>query len=608
MGSTLTGAVSAATGIIIAVTNEYFVLSKVTGTFQAENVTVSAMVVGVSTEEQVANGAVTLLLHAQYKALAANLYRNDISAVPGSGPIRGIVNYGGVKYAFRDNASATAVDVYKSSVSGWTAVALGRELSFTSGGTYEPKEGDIITGHTSAATATLTRIVHETGSYSGGDSAGRFIFAAQSGTFVAETLDIGANINVATIAGGSSNITFAVPGGRFEFVVTNFTGSTSTTKVYGCDGKNRGFEFDGTVMAPINTGMTTDTPSHITSHCNQLIFSFSGSVQNSGPGLPYEWSAITGSAEIAMGEEITGFMPLQGDASTSALAIYTRNSIAILYGTGAADWKLVPYKQGAGAIANTIQMLTDVFCLDDRGMTTLAATQKYGNFHNAVISKHVQPWLTERRSAVTASCIMRDKNQYWLFFSDQYALVTTIDNGKIAGIMPVFLSDNVQCIDSRENTSGEEEVFFGADDGFIYQMNKGTSFDGEEIESFMNFAYANFKSPNVIKRFHRATIEVEGNGYSEFLFGYSLEYGSAEVEQPSFSPPEILELSENVWDEEGAIWDRGIWDSVSLSPGYFAMEGNGTNVSAKIRTVSAYCNQIKLSGILIEYIPRRLRR
>jgi hypothetical protein len=307
-----------------------------------------------------------------------------------------------------------------------------------------------------------------------------------------------------------------------------------------------------------------------------------------------------------MGEEVTGFMSLQGDATTSALAIYTRNSIAVLYGTGVADWKLVSYKQGAGAIAHTIQMLGDVFCLDDRGITTLTTTQKYGNFQDAVVSSRVQPWLTEKRTAVISSCVIRDKNQYWLFFSDGYALVTTIDNGKIAGIMPVLLPVVVQCIDSRENPSGTEEVFFGGDDGFIYQMNKGTSFDGADIEAFLYLAFATFKSPNIIKRFRRATIEVEGEGYCEFSFGYDLEYGSTEIEQPPFSVPEVVALTGGTWD--AGSWDVGSWDGTSLTPSYFGMEGSGVNVSAKIIIEGAYYSQVKFSGILFEYSPRRLRR
>jgi len=42
--------------------------------------------------------------------------------------------------------------------------------------------------------------------------------------------------------------------GRYEFVTHNFIGSTDTQKMYGCDGKNKAFMFDGTTSVLRGTG------------------------------------------------------------------------------------------------------------------------------------------------------------------------------------------------------------------------------------------------------------------------------------------------------------------------------------------------------------------
>ncbi|MGE5524346.1 MAG: hypothetical protein ACM3SS_11570, partial [Rhodospirillaceae bacterium] len=266
VGNTLTGATSAATGVIIAATATYFVLTKVTGTFQAaEDLQISAVTVATADSAQVTDGASTAKLHAQYKNLAADEYRDDIAAVPGSGAVRGVVRFNDVLYAFRDNAGGTATALYKSSGSGWTAVSLGRELAFTSGGTTEIAEGDTITGATSGATAVITRVVLQSGSWSAGTAAGYLIFASQTGTFQSENLNVGAATNLATIAGNSSAITLS-PGGRYEFVRANFGGTVNTRRIYGCDGVNLGFEFDGSVYVPIRTGMADDAPLHVAVH------------------------------------------------------------------------------------------------------------------------------------------------------------------------------------------------------------------------------------------------------------------------------------------------------------------------------------------------------
>jgi len=73
--------------------------------------------------------------------------------------------------------------------------------AYTSGGTYEIKPGDTITGATSGATGRVIKVEVSTGSWSGGDAEGDIYIDTKSGTFQAENLDVDGNSNVATIAG-----------------------------------------------------------------------------------------------------------------------------------------------------------------------------------------------------------------------------------------------------------------------------------------------------------------------------------------------------------------------------------------------------------------------
>jgi len=77
-------------------------------------------------------------------------------------------------------------------------------LSFTDGGTYEPQVGDTIEGETGGATGYIEAIQVDSGSWAGGDAAGSFTLRRLSGTFQAETLKVGANLDIATIAGPPS--------------------------------------------------------------------------------------------------------------------------------------------------------------------------------------------------------------------------------------------------------------------------------------------------------------------------------------------------------------------------------------------------------------------
>ena len=80
-----------------------------------------------------------------------------------------------------------------------------RTRTFTSGGTYRVRQGDTITGATSAATATVSGVGWlTTGTWALGTAEGTLYLYGQTGTFVAENLNIGAELNVATIAAGNS--------------------------------------------------------------------------------------------------------------------------------------------------------------------------------------------------------------------------------------------------------------------------------------------------------------------------------------------------------------------------------------------------------------------
>lgn len=609
VNTTVTQLVSGATGVIIAVngddTPQTLVLTKLTGTFNdSDDLQVSAVTQGTASSTARLGGATTRLLDAQYLNLAADEYRDDIGAVPGSGSILGIHMLNDVWYAFRNNAGDTAADMYKSTASGWTQVALGRELSYTSAGTYEVAEGDTITGATSGATATITRVMQETGSLLAGDGAGRYIFASQTGTFQAEDLDVGGNLNVATIAADSTAITLAKDG-RFEMVTENFGGQAGAKRIYGADGVNRGFEFDGSVFCPIETGMTTDTPKHVIVHNKHLFFSFDGSAQHSGLGFPYRWSPIFGAAELATGDTITGFVKEPGSQEGPALTIYNRNTVHMLYGTSALDWNLVQYRSEVGALAYTIQQLDQTMHLDDRGITTFRTAQEFGNFQHATISRHVQRFLDTKRNLATASCIARIKNQYRLFFSDKSALYITTEGHKISAIMPQVFSDAVECITSVEDSTGVEAMMFGSTDGIVYHLDKGTSFDGNNIEAFVKTFFHFSKSIRHLKKYLGVTLEASGSGYGEINFSTELGYNEQGIPQPIVQT-EDFNLGQSFWDS--FVWDTFIWDGVNLSPSNMKIEGSAENISLVMRKDSDYLAPVNITGAMIRYTHRRQLR
>lgn len=600
VGNTLTGQTSAATGVIAAATATYFVLTKVTGTFaNGENLRIGGVTQAVSGGSQVTDGAASASLHAQYKNAVADIYRADIAAVPGSGNVLGVVLYNDVVYAFRNNVGATASVLYKSTVSGWSAVTMFYELSFTAGNGAIPAEGATITK--GAVSAVVKRVVLQSGTWSGGTAAGRFIIAAPTGgSFTAGAFTGGVT---ATCSGAEAIITLS-PGGRYEFTIDNLGGATGTKRVYGCDGKNRGFEFDGTVYVPITTGMTVDTPVFVSTHKNHLFFAFASSAQHSGIGLPYQWTPISGAAELAIGDTITGFSTQPGSSSGGAMMIFARTRIRVLYGNSSADWNLTNYGENdQGAYAYSIRKLgPNTLMLDDRGLTSIATTIAYGNFQSATLSQRIQSWIRAERTKVKASCVVRDKNQYRLFFSDKAVLSVTTNGNKIRGMMPQVLAHTVECIHSWQLLDGTESIFFGSSDGFIYQMDRGTSFDGANIEAYIYLAFNPSRNARQIKNYKHGALEVSGEGYAEFNFRYELGYASTDIPQPA-SQTTTLPFASVVWD--AFTWDSFVWDGVTLAPASFDMPGNAQNLSLIVQSSSDYFAPITFTGAFIHFVRRR---
>lgn len=600
VGDTIVGQSSAATGKVIAVDGASVVVTRQTGVFvDFEGIAVSAVSVG--TIDEVTGVAADGLTNATYRNLAADEYRTSIQAVPGSGSILGVALYNGDVYAWRNNAGGTEAVMHKATAGGWTAVSLGVELKFDAGKLAGFVDGDTVTGFTSGATGVVTRVVLESGAFSSNDAAGRLIFASVTGTFQDnEQLRVGAG-HIADADGTQAAITLA-PDGRYETVVGNFGGGDANYRLYGCDGQNRAFEFDGTVFVPINSTMVTDTPTHIAVHKQHLFLSFGASLQFSALGYPYQWSPVLGAGEIAMNAPITNLIVLPGDQSSGALGVYTRRDTSVLYGTSEANFALSTFNTGTGAVPYTAQNIDQAYVLDDRGIVSLGTTLNFGNFLPASLTMNLRPYLENRINNATASSVNRVKSQYRVFFNDGTAVYMTMVNGKLMGTLPVEFSNPVTCCVEGESASGVAVAFFGSTNGFVYQMDVGTSFDGGDIPASFNLVYNSIKSPRMLKRYRRASVEFAGDFFAQIQFGYDLGYRRAEIPQPLDASYDA-DLRSSYWDSMD--WDNFVWDGADVTPSEIEISGTAENISIRISSNSDLFEQFTVNTIILHYTARR---
>lgn len=606
VGDTITQAGSGATGVVILVNNivdaYYVVVTKRSGLFDFTGaISVGATPIGTAITQTV---SITPLMDAQWLALAADNYRADITSVPGSGSILGVVgiDFNGTDhvYAFRVDAGGSTVCLYESTAAGWALVPFFDEVAFTTGSVSEPVDGEqLIQG---GVTATIKRCVWSSGTFSGGTAAGNFVITNVSGGhFVAGAATTTSGSNV-VLTGAETAITLT-PGGQFQFDKANFSGQLSSRRIYGCDGVNRCFEFDGETLVPISTGLSPDAPSCIRAHKNFLFVARESSVVHSGPGTPFKWSSTNGGGEIATGDIVTNLITLPGAQTTAALGVFMRSNTAVLYGTDKATFNFVLFNTGTGALPRTAQNLFDTFVYDDMGVINTQTTLNYGNFSSSTLTKNILPFIQQEKGRVCASSLNRSKSQYRAWFNDGFGLWITSVNQQFVGSAIVFFPSPVLCADDASLADGGTTSYFGSSDGYVYELDVGTSFDGDVIDAYITMAWDPIKTPRILKRMRALSVEMQGNAYAAIAIGYQLAYGSSNVGQPGSTDATSGFSGAPLWDS--FTWDSFVWDGQTLMPTDISMSGTAENVQVTISATTNYLAEFNVNSLIYHYSDRR---
>ncbi len=546
----------------------------------------------------------TALLNAQYQVAAADIYRALIDAVPGSGPITGVVHmiFDGVDnvYAFRDNEAGSAVNIYKSSAAGWVNVPLFNVVSFTAAGAAEPMDGDTLTQ--GVASATIQRVMISSGTIAGSTAAGTFVITTPNTSFVAGAATTSSGTTL-TLSGPQTPIVLE-PGGKFEFVKYNFAGQLVTRRIYGCDGVNKAFEFDGVTLAPITTGLDPDVPSHIAAHKAFLFLSQGSSIFYSAAGFPFKWNAIDGAGEIATGDNVNAMLSLPGAQSTATLGIWMRSSVGILYGTDPTTFNFTQYNIGLGGIAGSVQNLFDSFGFAEPGVVSLRTVLDFGNFRPAALTKNIQPFINQQRGKITCSTVNHTKGQYRVFFNDGYGLWLTTLNQTYLGAGIILFPNPVNVVDTDTSVTGDEVAYFGSNDelGYVYALDTGPNFDGEEIAAYFVGAWDYIKSPRFLKQYRCASIEMSGSAYAAISFSYNLSDNSTLVGQPTPSSY-TSGFSPAIWDS--FTWDNFVWDGATTLPTYVNLTGTAYNIQPVVACGTNYIQPFNVSTVIYQYSMRR---
>ena len=324
--------------------------------------------------------------------------------------------------------------------------------------------------------------------------------------------------------------------GRTRFAEYNFTG---TRKVAIVDGANPPALYDGTSFVEL-TGAPSDVLSatHVANFKQHLFYGKGDVVSFSSLSLDSNFATSGGSFRV--GGSVTGLIPFR-----ESLIIFTDRTIQQISGTGQANFALAPISEDIGCIdGDTIQEIGgDIMFLTADGLRLLGATDRIGDFGLGIISKSIQATLGDfiRSASLFTSLTVRSKSQYRLFafnpdqvgaaakgiIATQFAPQGGADFAfaEIRG-MEVFSA-------SSKMVGSNEVIVFSGDNGFLYKMEDGNSFDGSNISAEYLSPYLPINDPRIRKTVYKANLFTDPQGAVNFDFNLKFDFDELNSVQPA---------------------------------------------------------------------------
>ena len=160
-----------------------------------------------------------------------------------------------------------------------------------------------------------------------------------------------------------------------------------------------------------------------------------------------------------------------------------------------------------------------------------------------------------------------------------------------------------RCSVSTEDSDRIERVYFGADNGFVYEAERGRSFDGRAFESYIRLPLNLLKMPSRQKRYHAVDVHADVNGRATMQLSALYEDGT----YPDQLPEDANIVAGGGFYSE-SIWSEFVYDAPLNGYKQFDLMGIGRNVSLLLLTNSAKQSPITLNGASLHYSPRRGER
>jgi hypothetical protein len=146
--------------------------------------------------------------------------------------------------------------------------------------------------------------------------------------------------------------------------------------------------------------------------------------------------------------------------------------------------------------------------------------------------------------------------------------------------------------------SDGEGLFFGTSDGYVMREDKGTSFDGADIQAVLRLPFNHFKSPASKKRFRKLVLEMFAYDDVTINFKQLFDYADGNYRSSVNQSAEVYSagFQLNVSNLSEALLGVPVVQQAEAN-----VDGVGRNQSLLLWNTSSFVRPFVLQGLMTHY-------
>jgi hypothetical protein len=357
-------------------------------------------------------------------------------------------------------------------------------------------------------------------------------------------------------------------GGKAKHVLYNLDGND---KVLFVDGNNypATYNTSGNTLTAITGSTDVLGAENVAVFKDTAFYAKGNNLYFTAPFTVDDFSAANGAGSINVANEITGLAVFRDQ-----LIVFTTDSIKRITGNTAADFQVSPITDRIGCVnGDTIQEVGgDIMYLAPDGIRLLSATDRIGDFGLDIASDPIAKDATTFLGSTPNFCsvLMREKAQYRIFAyieSEQHeaakGLIATkfVSQGASGISWSTTYGIKAFVADSRYSGTAET-VAFANTDGYVYELDTGSSFDDLPIEAIYESPYMPLSDPQMRKSFYKMTLYAEPTGSMSLDLNVKYDFGSTTntgVIQPATQRVESTGTSVFIFGESNSVFNTSTY-------------------------------------------------